>query len=93
MGVDPNSSLSLQGTIHKVADPKNSKLVMIKIKATITDGAANTIANLPLEIRDTALIGGILGVNSSLPALATRRNATKSCKRPSSSLPFFSRER
>jgi hypothetical protein len=72
VGVNPNASLSLQGTIHKVPDTKDSKLVMIKIKATITDGAANTIANLPLEIRDTALIGGMLGVNSSLPALATR---------------------
>jgi|HubBroStandDraft_6_1064221.scaffolds.fasta_scaffold98990_2 hypothetical protein len=72
VAVNSNSSLSLQGTIHKVADPKNSKLVMIKIKATITNGQADTIANLPLEIRDTGLIGGILGVNSSLPALATR---------------------
>ena len=72
VAVDANSPLSLQGTIHKVADPQNSKLMMIKIKATITDAAAITVANLPFEIRDTALIGGILGVNTSLPALATR---------------------
>jgi hypothetical protein len=87
LGVDANSTLSLQGTIHKIADSQNSKLMMIKIKATITNGQADTVANLPLEIRDTALIGGILGVNSSLPALATRevRNEKlqEALKRPS----------
>jgi hypothetical protein len=71
---DPNPDLSVQGTVFKVPDPKNAQLVMIKIKATITDRLAETKANLPLdiEIRDTGLIGGILGVNSSLPPLATR---------------------
>jgi len=87
VAVSPNASLSLQGTIHKVPDPKDGKLVMIKIKATITDNAAATIANIPLEIRDTGLIGGILGVNTSLPPLATREKRNEklqeALKRPS----------
>ena len=88
VGVNPSSSLSLQGTIHKVPDPKDGKLVMIKIKATIVDGSANTIANLPLDIRDTALIGGILGVNSALPALATRETQRKAARGPQGAFLF-----
>jgi hypothetical protein len=89
VAVNPNSTLSLQGTVHKVPDPKNSKLVMIKIKATITNGQADTIANLPLEIRDTGLIGGILGVNSSLPALATREKRNETLQRAFKAPSFF----
>jgi hypothetical protein len=70
--VQKRASLSLRGRYDKSKDPRNSDLVIIKVTAEITDSNGDLKDQKIAEIKDTGLIGVLLGLSVSLPPVATR---------------------